>query len=199
MFGKLLPFRGGQDKANHATSDEALLAACAAGDQAALGLLYDRLHEAVYRFLAQFANGVEHELDDLVQSTFVEVYRSAKQFTQKSQAKTWILGIAANTARYHIRKEARRRTLTTTFAERLTPTCERPDDLASRREELARVEAALETLSVELRIVFVMCDIEGMRGVDVAQSLQLPEGTVWRRLHEARKHLRTAITKGGER
>jgi RNA polymerase sigma-70 factor (ECF subfamily) len=198
MLGKLIPFRKKKDE-GAAMSDEALLAACAVGDPSALGALYDRFHEAVYGFLAQFAGAVEHELDDLVQATFVEVHRSAKQFNQKSQVKTWILGIAANTARYHIRKESRRRHLTAANAERLTPTYERPDELASRREELARVEAALETLAVDLRIVFVMCDIEGMRGVEVAQALQIPEGTVWRRLHDARKILRAAITRGGER
>jgi RNA polymerase sigma-70 factor (ECF subfamily) len=50
-------------------------------------------------------------------------------------------------------------------------------------------------MSHKLKVVFVMCDLEGIPGVEVACTLSLREGTVWRRLHEARKQLRLALCK----
>ena len=68
-----------------------------------------------------------------------------------------------------------------------------PEAQASQRQLLRRLEAALEELPPDLRTVFALCDLEGLRGVDVARVLAVPEGTVWRRLHEARTRLRRSV------
>jgi RNA polymerase sigma-70 factor (ECF subfamily) len=78
------------------------------------------------------------------------------------------------------------------------PSAAGPDDDAMRRQMVDRLGAALETLSHDLREVFVLCEIEEVPGVDVARALGLREGTVWRRLHDARKALRLAL-EGGRR
>jgi RNA polymerase sigma-70 factor (ECF subfamily) len=70
---------------------------------------------------------------------------------------------------------------------------QRPDEWAAQRELAARLEAVFESLPTDLRVAFTLCDIEGMRGVDVARALKLPEGTVWRRLHDARLRLRAVL------
>jgi RNA polymerase sigma-70 factor (ECF subfamily) len=61
---------------------------------------------------------------------------------------------------------------------------------------MARLKAAMEGLPHDLREVFVMCDLEEIRGVDAARVLDIREGTLWRRLHEARKALREALEGG---
>jgi RNA polymerase sigma-70 factor (ECF subfamily) len=68
-----------------------------------------------------------------------------------------------------------------------------PDEQAAHRELMARMLAGFEQLPLDLRTVFALCDLEGMRGVDVARALGVPEGTVWRRLHEARVRLRACM------
>ncbi len=65
-----------------------------------------------------------------------------------------------------------------------------------RSQFLLRLERHLEILPSELQLVFTLCEIEGLRGVDVARALGVPEGTVWRRLHQARTRLRTALLRG---
>ena len=91
MKGKLLALRRvAGDPAE--MSDVALLAACAVGDSAALGALFDRHRSAVQRFLARLAD--QRDTDDLVQETFLQVNRSADRFRGRSSVKTWILGIA---------------------------------------------------------------------------------------------------------
>jgi RNA polymerase sigma factor (sigma-70 family) len=173
-------------------SDEALMAACAVGEMSALGLLFDRYHTAVHRFLDGLLGSYRRDLDDVVQATFLEVFRASGKFHRKSQVKTWILGVASNIARHHTRHETRRNHWVASFAEQPEATPERPDEVAERKDDLRQLQEALAKLSHEHRVVLVMCDVEGLKGSEVSEALEIPEGTVWRRLHDARKALRAA-------
>jgi RNA polymerase sigma-70 factor (ECF subfamily) len=192
MNGKLVPLRK-PSGAVAAMSDEALLAACGTGDLAALHALYDRFHLPLYRFLARLPTTDELALDDLVQATFLEVRRAAQKFRGTSSVKTWILGVAANVARHHLRGERRRRANQGRYAERLVAIPARPDEEAERRELLARIAQALAALPHDQQVAFALCDLEGVPGVEAARALGVPEGTLWRRLHVARKAVRAAV------
>jgi len=171
-------------------SDEALLAACGTGDAPALGALFDRFHLAVYRFASRLPMTDDLARDDLVQATFLEVQRAAPSFRGTSSVKTWILGIAANIARHTLRAERRRRVL-----ERVDAAAEPLDAQLERRKLLARIAEALSRLPRDQQIAFILCDLEQLPGVEVARVLDIPEGTLWRRLHTARKAMRQAIDK----
>ena len=189
---KLIPLRRIEGVAGE-LSDEALVAACAVGDASSLGALFDRHHAAAYRFLARLATVDAGDLDDLVQATFVEVRRAAAGYAGRAAVRTWIFAIAANVARHHARSEGRRRTLSAEFLRRPHGTPARPDETTERRDLLTRIEKAMQALPHDLRVAFVMCDLEEMRGVEAARALDIREGTLWRRLHEARKALRKAL------
>jgi RNA polymerase sigma-70 factor, ECF subfamily len=193
MKSNVIPFRRPTESAQ--MSDEALLAACAVGDMSALGLLFDRHHASVHRFLDSFLGGYRKDLDDVVQATFLEVFRASAKFHRKSQVKTWILGVAVNVARHHTRHEARRSQWSLALSREPESTPERPDEIAERNDNIRLLREALAELSHDHRVLLVMCDIEGMRGADVAEALDLPEGTVWRRLHDARKALRAKLVR----
>jgi RNA polymerase sigma-70 factor (ECF subfamily) len=190
--GKLIPLRRTSGEVA-AMSDEALLAACGTGDLPALDALFDRFHVAIYRFLGRLPACDDPARDDIVQATFLEVRRSAGRFRGTSSVKTWILGIAANLARDHRRGETRRRARHACYVEHLAAVSPRPDDEAERRELLARIAAALATLPHDQQVAFVLCDLEGVPGVEVARALRVPEGTLWRRLHLARRAVRAAV------
>jgi RNA polymerase sigma-70 factor (ECF subfamily) len=175
-------------------SDEALLAACGVGDAAALGALFDRHHEAVYRLISRLLRTEPSEIDDLVQQTFLEVWRSAKKYSGRGAVRSYLFGIAANAVRHHIRGAVRRRNA---LAEVPPPAAGgAPDDAAMRAQQVNRLAVALEQLPDDLRVVYVMCDLEEVPGVDAARALGLRAGTLWRRLHEARRALREAIDGG---
>jgi DNA-directed RNA polymerase specialized sigma24 family protein len=61
------------------------------------------------------------------------------------------------------------------------------------QRQIGQLRAALPTLPHDLRVAFVMCDVEGVPGVEAARAVGVPPGTMWRRLHEARKALAAAI------
>ncbi len=193
---KVVPLRRIQG-APEEMADAALLAACAVGDAAALGALFDRHHSAVYRFVSRSIGLRADELDDVVQSTFMQVLTSAGAFRGDSSVRTWLFGIALNIGRHHIRGEVRRRAALASARERPTGSARTPHEQVAQQEQLRILERALESLPTEQRVAFVMCDLEQVRGVDAAQILGVREGTLYRRLHDARRTLRAALQ--GER
>ena len=198
MTDRLIPFRRPSDLQQ--LPDDALISAAAAGDNAALEELFQRHGDTVYRILSRLRTIDRRDLDDVVQTTFIEVRRSAGSFDGRAAVGTWVIGIAMNVARRHTRGEVRRRAAVSAIAEMPAPAVPAsPYEEAAHRQLLVRLASAFDELPHDLRVVFTLCDLEGMRGVDVARILEVPEGTVWRRLHDARARLRDGIDhKGSE-
>ncbi len=192
MSGRVIPLRRVAGTVEE-MSDEAVLAACAAGDSAALGALFDRHHAAVYRFVTRLSAVDPDDVDDLVQNTFLTVMKSAHKFGGRSTVRTWIFGIAVNTVRRHSRGRGRRRRLALAVSAEPTPRSVPIDDVAARRQSLRQLEDALAALPEKLRVCFVMCQLEGVPGPEAARVLGLRSGTLYRRIHEARKQLRAAL------
>ena len=199
MSGKLLLLAKARQQ-HRDSADEDLLAACARGEGVALEELFHRHGDRVYRVLGRSRGVDARDLDDLVQSTFIEVYRSAPAYAGKASVGTWLLGIAINVMRHHVRGESRRRSMVAAATDTLVFTAlGQPHEDAVRGQFLERLERALSALPGDLSLVFTLCEIEGLRGVDVARALGVPEGTIWRRLHDARTRLRVALEQGDER
>jgi RNA polymerase sigma factor (sigma-70 family) len=178
-------------------ADGELLAAVARGDLESLGVLYDRHESAVRRCLGRL--GVPAgDIDDLVQTAFLEAARSAGRFDPTLPARAWLLGIAAMLVRRHRRSVARAFARALHLArqpEPLAPT--RPDEAYDSDQDARRLAAAIAGLAPKKREVFVLCTVEGLSGEEVARALGVPVNTVWTRLHHARIDLRAAL--GGER
>ena len=176
-------------------SDEALVAACATGETVALGALYDRHADGVRRFLARLSGTDDRDLDDLVQATFEMVVRAARGFDGRSAVRTWLLGIANNAARHHVRTELRRKRLamTATAEATLAPPAGDPSGEVIDREQVARVRDGVLALPPKLREAFVLVYLEGLSGTEAARVLDVREGALWKRLHEARARLRTLL------
>ena len=168
-------------------SDEGLAAACATGDRAAQGLLFERHADHVYRFIARMRASDAGAVDDLVQATFLAAFKSADRF-RGPRLQSWLFGIAVNIMRAHVRREVARKRVASSLADQPAE-----DAVAPRDGDLIRLRAAIDTLSEKLRAVIVLVDLEGQSGGEAAQILGIPEGTVWRRLADARAKLRAAL------
>jgi RNA polymerase sigma factor (sigma-70 family) len=188
--GQLIPLRAplGADE----LSDAALVAACATGDRAAHGLLFERHVDAVHRFVSRMRRSDADEIDDIVQATFVEAFRAAPR-CRGGNVRAWLFGIAANLTRNLARGALRRKRALENAAD-LDHHQPSPDPV--HRDVLARLPVALAALPHDLRAVFVLVDLEEQRGVDAAAALSIPEGTLWRRLYRARRALREALEGG---
>jgi RNA polymerase sigma-70 factor (ECF subfamily) len=168
-------------------SDAGLAAACATGDRTAQALLFERHADAVYRFIARMRTADPSSVDDLVQATFLAAFAAAHTF-RGPKLQSFLFGIAVNVMRTYVRKEVARKRIATSLAAQ--PEAE---PIAPHDADVARIRAAIDTLSPKLREVLVLVDMQGESGTDVAAVLGIPEGTVWRRLSDARAKLRTAL------
>ena len=193
--GRLVPLRR-VDASPAEISDEGLLAACALGDRAALGALYDRLSPHVWRFLSRTASNQIEELEDLVQATFIAVHASAATFKGTALVRTWVFGIAANVTRRLLRDDVRRRLAFERLSSVPALPSDRPDESVEQQQLIARMREALAALPHDLRVALVMCDLEDISGREAAAALQIPEGTLYRRVHEARRALGALVEEG---
>jgi RNA polymerase sigma-70 factor (ECF subfamily) len=194
-MGDLIPLRRVAG-AVHELSDEALVSAAGSGDPAALGALFDRFSADAHRFIARIAGAYAADLDDLLQATFLEVYRCSARFDRRSAVKTWIFGIAVNIVRHHRRSEDRRAATLQRFAAIDGGPQVRPDVAVDRSRQLEQLARALDRLAEPLRVAYVLCVVEELTAREAAIALATSEGTVWRRVHEARARLRELLGGG---
>jgi RNA polymerase sigma-70 factor (ECF subfamily) len=174
-------------------SDPEILQELARGEIGALGELYDRYHEPVRRFVARATSDAD-DVDDLVQATFLEAARSAGRYDGRPCCRPWLIGIAAHLLRR--RRQSFGRFLAVLSSLRAT----RATSADPRRALQARgdVEKALDRISAAKRIALLMAEVEGLSCAEIAAALGIPIGTVWTRLHAARRELRRALDEGGK-
>jgi RNA polymerase sigma-70 factor (ECF subfamily) len=188
--GQLHPLRRLEGRSAE-MSDEALVAAAATGDAAAMAALFDRFHASLHAFVARLARPAD--VDDLVHATFLEAFAVAGKYRGGSLVRTWLFGIALNVSRHHFRSESRRRTFLTALEPPAPADAARPDRTAESRQLVERVRAALAHLSHERRAAFLLCEVEELSGPEAAKALGAPVGTVGRWLFEARMAVREAL------
>jgi RNA polymerase sigma factor (sigma-70 family) len=171
--------------------DPDLLRRLARGDSAALGELYDRYQQPIRRFLARATTDAE-DVDDLVHTTFLAAARSAGRYDGRPSCRPWLIGIAVQLLR------RRRRAVARFLAVLSSLSGGRPAAADPRAALHARsdVERALLLISEPKRITFLMAEAEGLTCPEIAAVLEIPIGTVWTRLHAARRELRQVLAEG---
>jgi RNA polymerase sigma-70 factor (ECF subfamily) len=176
------------------TSDAAIMSRLARGDSGALGELYDRHQAPVRRFVAR-ATSDAGDVDDLVHATFLAAAKSADRYDGRESCRPWLVGIAAQFLRRRHRAFGRLVAVLTSLGSARASAFDPRSTLDARPD----VERALRLLSEPKRVTFLMAELEGLSCPEIAAALDIPIGTVWTRLHAARRELRQALTQGDER
>jgi RNA polymerase sigma-70 factor, ECF subfamily len=183
------------------SSDEALAARAAAGDGHAFEEIVARYEARVYRLACRLTS--ETDAPDVLQETFLQVYRHLPSFRGESQLGTWLYRIATNAALMLRRTRARR---PAESLEAFMPqfddhgvhaelpaqlhVASRADELLDRRVLAEKARAGVARLPDLYRDAFVLRDLEEMSTADVAQVLGIEPATVRQRVHRARLMLR---------
>jgi RNA polymerase sigma-70 factor (ECF subfamily) len=179
-----------------ADPDTLLCDRLAQGDLDAVGEIYDRYHEHVRAFARRLV-GDATATEDLVQEVFVTLPKAMRRYRGESSLKTFVLSIAVNHSRHHVRAAARRRKAMQRYAEQPEGHSTDPERLVHERQ-LARVlTEALDSLPHDQRVAFVLCDVEERTSKEVASIVDAPESTVRTRLFHARKKLRSYLEERG--
>lgn len=172
--------------------DNELLAGVAAGDRRALEELYFGYHRRLARFLSRFTPRYEN-VEEIINDTFMAVWRSAKDFRRASQVSTWIFGIAYRTALKSLRRQKHH-----TAAASLDDHPEQTVDPGAEAELQDWVSHGLNHLPIEQRLTLELAYHMGHSMEEIASITDVPVGTVKARMYQARKKLRERLpTLGG--
>jgi RNA polymerase sigma-70 factor (ECF subfamily) len=168
------------------------------GDTRALGELYDQHAPAILAFARRLLGDAE-AAKDLVHEVFLTVPQAIKRYQGQASLRTFLISIAVNHARHHVRAAARRRSAGERLAREPLEAVGTPEQSAAR-ERLARaLSHALDSLPLDQRVAFVLCEIEERTSREVAEIVGAPEATVRTRLFHAKKKLREELSKRGVR
>ncbi len=172
------------------------------GDQRAFGELVDRYDKRLLNFVYRTV-GDRERAEDLVQETFVRVYRHLHRFDQSRKFSTWIYTIAGNLAKNELRNRSRNplvlfQSIKKNWDADHRPlewedTHYKPDDLYRKRHVREKVEEAVEQLPEHHRIVFVLRELEGKTYEEIAEITGCNLGTVKSRLNRARNNFAQII------
>jgi RNA polymerase sigma-70 factor (ECF subfamily) len=179
------------------------VAAAQQGDTRAFRELFARHHGRIYAMCARLLAD-RHEVEDAVQQTFLEGWRSLYRFEGRSRFSTWLTRIAIHTC-FGFRRRLRRLWLTAdpdhVGAEReplwaMAPAS--PDRAAVHRRQERAIAGVLQGLTPRKRVVFVLAEFEGMTAPEIARVLDIPDATVRTRLFHARRELAGALRRHPE-
>ncbi|APR86434.1 RNA polymerase sigma factor RpoE [Minicystis rosea] len=135
------------------------------------------------------------ELDDLLQEVFLVAHRRGGHHPGPARPTTWLAQIALRVLSNARRTRRRKPTEGDDEAIALVAAADDPFEAAASSEALRRVEHALSTLDLDHRAVFVLFELEGESCESIAAGLGIPVGTVYSRLHHARRRFQKAYEK----
>lgn len=194
------------DQSRRERTDEELVADYRRGDSPAFELLIRRHHDDLMRFLVRLV-GNRTVAEDAFQETFLQVHVSAETFDTTRRFKPWLFTIAANKGRDALRRSARRRTLdlsapigggrggaenhdgsgsgAKTYVDLMEVDVPQPGAAMDDLERSQLVQRAVDELPWSLREILLLAYFQRMSYNQIADSLNIPLGTVKSRLHSA--------------
>lgn len=186
--------------AQSADQEAELLAELARGGAAAVGEVYDAHHEAIRAFALRLV-GDPSAAEDLVHEVFLSLPRAIRRYERRSTLRTFLISIAVNHARHYVRSAARRRAALDRMASLPEAAAHSADPERSlERYQLAQLlSAALDKLTLEQRVAFVLCEVEERSSREAAAIVRVPEATIRTRLFHAKRKLRAYLEKRGVR
>jgi len=204
LVGALVPLLGvatGGDRA----ADSRAVAAVLKGDAGAYREIVERYQERVYVVLYGMVRNRE-DARELTQETFVRAYQNLNRFRDQSSLYTWLYRIAMNLGVDHIRRQKKRAaeafeegvaTKETGSAMSDGAHLDGPGRTLERKQLHAKLLDALDGLPEDQRQIVVLREVDGLSYKEIAEVLEIPEGTVMSRLFYARRKLQAALA--GER
>lgn len=196
--------------------DAALVERVQRGDQKAFEMLVVKYQRRIERLIARMVRDVDL-VEDIAQETFIRAYRALPNFRGESAFYTWLYRIAVNTAKKAMIGLKRDPVLTesamasvsdeeegSSRVENELSDGETPESVLASRQVAQTVNAAIESLSEDLRQAITLREIEGLSYEEISEMMNCPIGTVRSRIFRAREAIATRLrplldTRQGER
>ena len=174
-------------------SDHDLILKIQGGNLDALGEIYDRHRHLVFRTALAICNDPEAAAD-LLQDVFLRLHRFAARIDPERPLEPWLYRVTANQTYTWVKRHQRWSHPLEEIAEWLSSGVKHsPQYITEQDDESKRIQAAIVKLSLPHRVVVVMYYINDLSLHEIAEILEIPEGTVKTRLHYGRRALRNHL------
>lgn len=187
---------------NQHSETDLSISALKAGNKSEFGRLLEKYSDPVYRVALRMVNS-EQDAEDVLQETFIKVFKNIGRFEERSSLSTWIYRIAINEALMHLRKRSPEMVSLDEEVETNDGDLEPreiadwrliPEEEFSTSETRAELDQAIQKLPQTLKVVFILRDIEDLSIKETAETLNLTETAVKTRLLRARLKLREELS-----
>ena len=179
-----------------------LIERCLRGDQAAWDDIVRLYRRKVFNVAYKFV-GRHDEAEDLTQDVFLKLFKSLRTFDRRANFSTWLISVSRNLCIDHYRRVQREREFVNHDVDAATLARpiggDTPHAMLERRDRVAMLRAALGTLAPALRGAIVLRDIQELSYQEIAERLDVPEGTVKSRISRGRTELARQIARLRER
>ena len=182
-------------------TDEMLFSQVQRAEMHAFEMIVNRYKSRLYNCVYRMVNNAENA-EDLVQETFLRVYKNRHNYQATSNFSTWIYTIALNLARSELRKRKRRQFFSlnsSTYQDSNTEGFDLPDPSSGpfehlEQSELGRtIQKAIDLLPIKYRTVIVLRDVQELSYEQISHILDCPTGTVKSRVNRARLRLQALL------
>jgi RNA polymerase sigma-70 factor (ECF subfamily) len=184
--------------------DVTLIERAKTGDERAFTELYHRYRQTVFHFSYAVCHNKDYA-EDVVQDTFINVFRKLHQYDGRAKFTTWLYSIVVNNCQMHNRRTQLEQAtfsideLNTEDNEHAPPVefptsgDYQPETIIAAEELREALYATLQKLSLDYRLPYILRDIEGLSNEDAANLLNLSLPAFKSRLHRARKFVREQL------
>ena len=171
--------------------------AASAEQQARLARLVTEQFNFVWRLLRRIGVSAA-DADDAAQQVFIVASRRLPDIRVGSE-RAFLFSTALNVGWHARRSRARKREDFGTDLDERADLEPSPEDLVDRRRARALLDAMLEEMPIELRVVFVLYEVEQLTSVEIAELIDVPVGTVASRLRRAREDFAARVARAEAR
>jgi RNA polymerase sigma-70 factor (ECF subfamily) len=175
-------------------SDEKLIAKFQQGDVQAFDLLVRRYKDQLLNYVFRFV-GNRADAEDIVQETFLRVYKNKHYYKEIAKFSTWVYTIAGNLAKTELRRRKRRKVFSVSnFVndERdydIKDSARNPEERVDGRMTDSYIQNAIDKLPAKFKEVILLRDVQGFAYEEISQILGIPLGTVKSRVNRGRLRL----------
>lgn len=203
-----MPYRGSNfhktsdmskiDRTDNRPSDEDLIERFQGGDVYAFDLIVKRYKEQLLNFVYRFV-GNQEEAEDIVQETFLRVYRKRNAYKRIAKFSTWIYTIAGNLSRTELRRRKRRKLFSVTdmgFEDRdyeISDEGHNPENQVDGVIQEEIIHKEINNLSPKFREVIILRDVQELSYEEISKIIKVPIGTVKSRVNRGRIRLQTQL------
>jgi RNA polymerase sigma-70 factor (ECF subfamily) len=155
-------------------------------------------HYGFVRSIVQHLAGPALDPEDLTQDVFLVAYQKVGALRAEASVRSWLYGICRRVVSNQRRKRQVREAILRWWSSDVDEAPASPEAQSEGRELERLLYEALDRLSPKKREAIILFALEGMEGEQIAELLGVPLGTVWTRLHAARRELSGAFETPGD-